>query len=417
MTPASSERSDEPGRAPAHNGWALAGIFWIMALSVLTIAQGLIVPIVTAMLLALIFSPVRRALGRMGLSSGISAAIILLTLLAIMGTLGYFVSDALKTSLAEAPHMIEEAGDKLKQLTGTVQPVMDASEQIEDMATREPATDTVTIREPGFMAGFTDRMPMIAGQIVICLTLTFFLIASGNLFYEKLVQVMPTLKDKRRALAVARAIENQLSVYLLTITLINMGLGIAIGMTMWALGMPDPLLFGLAAFLLNYIPYIGAMAGVGISFLVALVSFDSAPAAILPAACFWALTSFEGQFVTPVMVGRRLRLNAVVVFASFALWAWLWSFMGMLLATPMLLTMKVVSDHVPSMASFGKFLADRDDLSRSDRRILKFVFRRDVPLGKRQDAREAKEAEDAKANISALTLAQAGSGRAANLTA
>lgn len=388
-----------------------------MALIVLTIAQGLIVPIVTAMLLALIFSPVRRALGRMGLSSGISAAIILLTLLAIMGTLGYFVSDALKTSLAEAPHMIEEAGDKLKQLTGTVQPVMDASEQIEDMATREPATDTVTIREPGFMAGFTDRMPMIAGQIVICLTLTFFLIASGNLFYEKLVQVMPTLKDKRRALAVARAIENQLSVYLLTITLINMGLGIAIGMTMWALGMPDPLLFGLAAFLLNYIPYIGAMAGVGISFLVALVSFDSAPAAILPAACFWALTSFEGQFVTPVMVGRRLRLNAVVVFASFALWAWLWSFMGILLAAPMLLTMKVVSDHVPSMASFGKFLADRDDLSRSDRRILKFVFRRDMPLGKRQDAREAKEAEDAKANISALTLAQAGSGRAANLTA
>jgi predicted PurR-regulated permease PerM len=335
------------------------------------------------MMLALIFSPVRRAMDRFGFSSGVSAAIILLTLLGSIGTLGYFVSGALQDRLASAPHMIEEIGDKLNELTGSVQPVMDATEQIGHIAAKEPATDTVTIREPGFMAGFTDQMSVMAGQLVICLTLVFFLIASGDLFYEKLVQAMPTLKDKRRALAVARAIENQLSAYLLTITLINMGLGVAIGLAMRALGMPDPILFGLAGFLLNYIPYIGAMAGVGISFLVASVSFDSATAAVLPALVYWGLTSFEGQFVTPVMVGRRLQLNAVVVFVSFALWAWLCSFMGMLL------TMKVVSDHVPGMAGFGKFPADRDDLSGSDRRILKFIFGRDVPLSKRQEAREA----------------------------
>tara|TARA_R110002020_G_scaffold224599_1_gene434373 strand:- start:251164 stop:252399 length:1236 start_codon:yes stop_codon:yes gene_type:complete len=392
MTSQSSASTDEPKRAPATHGWALVGIFWIMALSTLTVAQGLIVPIVTAMMLALIFSPVRRLLGSIGIPSGVSAAIILLTLLGSVGTLGYFVSDAVRDRMAEAPHMFEDAGDKLKELTGTVQPVMDATAQIEHIASKEPAKDTVTIREPGFMAGFTDKMPIVTGQIIICLTLAFFLIASGDLFYEKLVQVMPTLKDKRRALAVARAIENQLSVYLLTITLINMGLGVAIGLAMWALGMPDPILFGLSAFLLNYIPYIGAMAGVGISFLVALVAFDSATAAIVPALVYWGLTSFEGQFVTPVMVGRRLRLNAVVVFVSFALWAWLWSFMGMLLSTPMLLTMKVVSDNVPGMASFGKFLADRDDLSRSDRRILKFIFRRDVPLAKRKLVKDAETA-------------------------
>lgn len=390
MNSQSSASTDDTKRAPTTHGWALVGIFWIMALSTLTVAQGLIVPIVTAMMLALIFSPVRRAMGSLGIPSGVSAALILLGLVGFIGILGYFVSDAARDRLADAPHMIEDAGNKLKELTGTVQPVMDATQQIEHMASKEPAQDTVTIREPGFMAGFTDKMPIITGQIIICLTLAFFLIASGDLFYEKLVQVMPTLKDKRRALAVARAIENQLSVYLLTITLINMGLGVAIGLSMWALGMPDPVLFGLAGFLLNYIPYIGAMAGVGISFVVALVTFDSASAAILPAVVFWGLTSFEGQFVTPVMVGRRLRLNAVVVFVSFALWAWLWSFMGMLLSTPMLLTMKVVSDNVPGMAGFGKFLADRDDLSRSDRRILKFIFRRDVPLAKRKAAKETK---------------------------
>ncbi|KCZ93873.1 AI-2E family transporter [Hyphomonas johnsonii] len=389
MTSGTSESpADAPPRGAA-SGWAIIGIFWIMALSILTIAQGLIVPIVSAMLIALIFSPVRRALARIGVPSGVSAALILFSLLALLGTLGYFVSGAAQDRLLDAPHMIEDVGDKLKELTGTVQPVMDATEQIEHIAVPEPASDTVTLREPGFMADFADTLPVMFGQIVICLTLAFFLIASGDLFYEKLVQMMPTLKDKRRALAVARAIENQLSTYLLTITLINMGLGLAIGLAMWGLGMPDPVLFGIAGFLLNYIPYIGAMAGAGISFLVALVTFDSATAAIVPALAYWALTSFEGQFVTPIMVGRRLKLNAVVVFVSFALWAWLWSFMGMLLSTPMLLTMKVVSDHVPGMHGFGKFLADRDELSRSDRRILKYIFRRDAPLSKRAASKAA----------------------------
>ncbi|MEQ8299955.1 MAG: AI-2E family transporter [Hyphomonas sp.] len=389
MTAPASATPDAIKPAPRSHSWALVGIFWIMALSVLTIAQGLIVPIITAMMLALIFSPVRRAMDGFGLPSGVSAAIILLTLVGVIGTLGYFVSGAVQDRLTDIPQMVQEVGDKLKELTGTVQPVMEATEQIQDITTQEPATNVVTVREPGFLANFTDNVAVMFGQVVICLTLAFFLIASGDLFYEKLVQVMPTLKDKRRALAVARTIENQLSAYLLTITVINFALGVAIGLTMWALGMPDPILFAIAGFLLNYIPYIGAMAGTGISFLVALVTFDSATAALVPAACYLALTSFEGQFVTPVMVGRRLKLNAVVVFVSFALWAWLWSFMGMLLSTPMLLTMKVVSDNVPGMAGFGKFLADRDDLSRSDRRILKFIFRRDVPLNKRRDAKSA----------------------------
>jgi hypothetical protein len=117
------------------------------------------------------------------------------------------------------------------------------------------------------------------------------------------------------------------------------------------------------------------------------------------------------------MVGRRLRLNAVVVFISFARWAWLRSFMGKLLATPMLLATKVVPNHVPSMASFGKFLADRDEISRSDRRILKYVFRRDVPLSKRPEAHETKDGGEEKANLPAPTLPDAGPGPKANLTA
>ena len=90
---------------------------------------------------------------------------------------------------------------------------------------------------------------------------------------------------------------------------------------------------------------------------------------------YWVLNTIEGQLLTPILVGKRLKLNAVVVFISFALWAWVWSFMGMLLSTPILLMAKVVSDNVEGLESFGKFLGDRDDLSSSDSRLMKFVFR------------------------------------------
>jgi hypothetical protein len=110
-------------------------------------------------------------------------------------------------------------------------------------------------------------------------------------------------------------------------------------------------------------------------FVTGLVVLESPFAAILPAFIYWLINTIEGQIATPILLGRRLRLNAVVVFISFAIWAWLWSFMGMLLATPILLSLKVISDHIPGMKGLGTFLAARDDMSSRDLRILKFVFR------------------------------------------
>jgi len=168
---------------------------------------------------------------------------------------------------------------------------------------------------------------------------------------------------------------------------------------MWALGLPHPELIAIAAFLLNYLPYIGTVGGMILTFIIGAVTYEDGLMALLPPLAYWFANSIEGQLVTPIMVGRRLRLNAVVVFTSFALWSWLWGIMGMFLATPLLLTLKVVSDRIPSLNTLGRFLGSRDPVSGSDRRIVRFMFgnppkRQERPLPSAEDADKAPAPEN-----------------------
>ncbi len=384
-TGASSDRKPEPP-VPMSN-WAVIGIFLIMAFGVLSVAQGLIIPLITALMLALIFSPVRRALGKLGIGPGLAAVLIFIASLSVLAAIVYAASGAVESRLNNAPQLVERAEFKIRELLGSVQPMLDATEKITQMAGEEEQ-ESVRIRQPGFFDLAARATPSVFGQIIITLTLAFFLIASGDLFYEKLVQVMPTIRDKRRALQIARDIEEQLSNYLFTISSINAGVAVLVAFTAWAFGLPDPLLFGIAAFLLNFIPYLGPAAGFLIMFVTGLVVFDSPFAALVPTFIYWAINTIEGQIATPILLGRRLQMNAVVVFMSFAVWAWLWSFMGMLLATPILLSLKVISDHVPGMHRLGTFLAARDDMSSRDQRILSFVFRKkEAPAPKVPEAK------------------------------
>ena len=371
-----------PGKPPdadlGPSNWALIGIFLIMAFGALSVAQGLFVPLVTALMLALVFSPVRRALGFLGIPPVFAASLIFIVGLGLLAALIYAASGTLAARIENAPELMERAEREVRQLLGSVQPVLDATEKISEM-TGDQAEEAVLIRQPGLMSLAAKATPAVFGEIIITLTLAFFLIASGDLFYEKLVQIMPTFKDKRRALQIARDIEEQLSNYLFTISVINAVVAVLVGLTAWAFGLPDPVLFGVAAFLLNFIPYLGPLAGFAIMFVTGLVVLDSPFAALAPTFIYWVINTLEGQIATPILLGRRLQMNAVVVFVSFAVWAWLWSFMGMLLATPILLSLKVISDHVPGMSRLGTFLAARDDMSTRDQRILSFVFRAKKP--------------------------------------
>lgn len=374
-------------------GWAIIGIFLILLFYFIADAREFLMPVMLALLLFFVFVPFRRFMERRGIGAATTATIVTLGMVISLAGIGWMVSGPAGQLMADAPRISQEIEQKLGELRGSFRQIEQAAEKIDELsaggAVVVPAADptadptapvsqingTVTVSpaapaasgteqvkvevkaEPSTLDNIMSLGPSAAGQVVFTLILLFFLISSGDLIYLKIVQSFDKLRDKRAAYMALREIEDSLGAYLGAITIINAGLGVAIGLAMWAWGMPSPLLFGLAGFLLNYIPYIGAIMGAVISALVALVALGGMWEAAMVAGTFLALTSIEGQFITPYFVSRRLQLNTIVVFITVALWAWLWSVLGMIVAVPVLVVLRVLADHIPGLEKFGNFLA------------------------------------------------------------
>jgi predicted PurR-regulated permease PerM len=189
--------------------------------------------------------------------------------------------------------------------------------------------------------------------------LLYFMLASGDLVLRKTVRVLPRLQDKKRAVDIFRQAERDISTYLVTITLVNITLGAVTAAAMYLLGMPNPVLWGVLAAVLNYVPYLGPLTTFGVIALVSLLTFDQLSEAILPPLVFLGLTSLEGQVLTPLFLGRRLTLNPVAVFLALLIWGWLWGIPGILLAVPLLATFKIFCDNIEPLAPIGEFLDRR----------------------------------------------------------
>jgi predicted PurR-regulated permease PerM len=352
----------EPIPTYAAPSWAAVGIFLLLLLAGLTYSREFLMPVVLAFLLALVFTPVRRFLNRRGVPSWVSAALVVGALLAAVVAGGYLLSGPVSDWVTRAPSIFGELQAKVRGLTATVAQV---SNQVDKMTNgaggNSQQAPEVVVKQTGVAASVAWLAPLFVAQIVFVLVLLFFLLSSGDMIYEKIVHVLPTLSDKKRAIRIARDIEQKLSTYLFTITMINIGLGTAVGILMWAIGMPNPLLFGVAAFALNYIPYAGPATGIVFSTVVGLISGDGLTMGVLAGGGYLLIATIEGQLITPYFVGRQLRLNTVIVFLSIALWAWLWSVVGMIVATPLLVAIRTFCEYIPSLEPLGTFLSARGE--------------------------------------------------------
>jgi predicted PurR-regulated permease PerM len=364
----------EPVREPAQEQKAmrvlvvdgtLKGFLIAACLILLTAAiffgRDFLMPVSLAFLLALVLSPVVRVLARRGVPEALTAVMVVLCVIGAVGTASYSLSGPVVQWVNDAPRIGRELGAKIAVLRRPMDAVADASRQVEEMTTEDdPSVQRVVLNEPGLLSRAATGVPNIIAQIGLTLVLLLFLLASGDMFYEKLVKSLPTLSDKKRGLRIARTIEREVSRYLFTITLINCALGAAVAAGMFAIGMPNPILWGVAAAMLNFIPYVGAMIGIALVAVVGLVSFDTVGAAMLAPLIYLACNLIEGQIVTPMVVGRRLEMNPVAIFLAIAFWGWLWGIPGALIAVPILVTAKVFADHVEGMGPLGEFLGARD---------------------------------------------------------
>ncbi len=215
----------------------------------------------------------------------------------------------------------------------------------------------MSIQSPGILTSAVTGAASLLSTVAVTLVLALFLLASGDMFYVKLVDAFPKFGDKKRALRIVYGIEHSISRYLLSVTTINAGLGLVVGVAMWLTGMPQPIVWGTVAFLFNFLPYIGPAVGVGLSAAVAIVTFPSVPQALLVPALFLGATVLEGQFVTPILLGRRMELNTVAVFVTLVFWGWLWGIAGALMAMPFLVCLKVICDNIAPLRTLSIFLS------------------------------------------------------------
>jgi len=187
--------------------------------------------------------------------------------------------------------------------------------------------------------------------------LVYLLLASGDLFLQKLVRVMPTLSDKKRAVEVSHEIQQNISNYLFSVSLINIGLGIVVSGGLYFMGVPNAAMWGMLVAVLNFVPYFGPVAGVILLATVGLLTFDTLWQGLLPPAWYLVLHLLEANLITPVLLGRRFTLNPVVIFISLIFWIWLWGVPGALLSVPILVSIKAVCDRVPAMSPVSELLS------------------------------------------------------------
>lgn len=341
---------------------AIIGIFLILAVGLIYVAKEFFLPVSLAFLLALVLSPIVRGLRRRGIPEALSALLLVIVVMFALGVSVYGLSGPLTKWVQDAPSIASEIQGRFASLRGPIQKVIEASGQVEQMTKQQDVSaQKVVVEEPGLLTRAATGLPSVATQIGVTCILLLFLLASGDMFYEKLVKSLPTFGDKIRGVKIARDVEREISRYLLTVTLINAGLGVAVTLAMYATGLPNPGLWGMMAALFNFIPYIGAFTGLALVTVASIVSFDTISAAVWPPLAFATITLIEGQFLSPLLVGRRLELNVVAVFVAVAFWSWVWGLMGAFMAVPMLVTVKVFADHVDGLGALSEFLAARDD--------------------------------------------------------
>jgi predicted PurR-regulated permease PerM len=336
----------------------LGGLFALGVFAVLYVASAIILPVVLAFVLNLLLQPAVRLLGRLHFPRAVGA---LLTVLLVIGVLVGFVA-ALSVPAAtwaeRLPEGIPRLEAHLQVIRGPIEALQKVIQQAEQAADAPPGRGSiVSVRRDLGITGalFAGTRSVLDGLFTTVLVL-YFLLVGGDIFLRRIVEILPTFSNKRQAVDISQQIQEDISGYLVTITAMNAAVGVTTAAAMYLCGLGDPLLWGTTAFLLNYIPILGPLFGVGIFVLVGMLSFESLWWALLPPALYFGIHLVEGEALTPMLLARRFTLNPVLIILSLIFWFWMWGVIGAILAVPMLAILKIISDRLRPLKALGHFL-------------------------------------------------------------
>ncbi len=336
---------------------ALTGLFVLAVFYTIYFMRSILLPIVLALLISYLLRPIVRGLAQIKIPLPVSAALLLI---GFFGLIGYGISVlAVPTAewLEKAPTGFAELQRKLLPVKKSVAQVTQATGEIEKLASTNAQTKGVELKRRPIAEVLFMRTPEFIASAVLSLILLYFLLVYDQAFIAKLVKLLPTLSDKKAAVGIAHDIEAQISRYLFTVTAINVCLGVAVGTAVGLLGLRNPVMWGVMAALLNFVPYLGALTGIICMTIGAALSFDSLGYAFVFPAVYLSFGVLEGSFITPWIMGRSLTLNPVIILLSLTFWGWMWGIVGIILAVPILAAFKILCAHIKPMEPLAEFLS------------------------------------------------------------
>ena len=325
---------------------AIYALLLLAVLAALAEAKAVVLPLATAFLLSFLFRPVVRRAEALRVPAPLVAALLVLILGVGLGFSVYALKDPATDWLREAPYSLKQLEYRIEELRKPIADMKAASDALEDLRGGDAQADKeVVVKEQALDEIVVIETSSALMSVFTTLVVLFFILGWGQRLFRNLVSVIPQFGDRREAVNLVRDIERSITRYLTTITLINVVLGLVVAAAMYLLGMPNALLWGVVAGLLNYVPYLGPAVTALILAFASALTFPSLSEAMLIPGVFLLITAIEGNFITPYAVGSQLTLNPLLIFLSLILWFWMWGFIGALLTVPILVCIKAVLAH------------------------------------------------------------------------
>ena len=368
-------QSDQPAiRLPTDiRSAALTVLAGLAIVLVLQYAQAMIIPIVLGVLISYALEPMVAWFERRRIPRALSAAVILVTLVASGGWLLYSLrsqASAIVEQLPTAAKRLRQSMERDRPSAATaIQQVQKAATELEKAATAAPPpppsgvqrvqVETAPINVGDYVMWGSLGLVAAVGQLVLILFLVYFMLASGDLYRRKLVKIIgTTFSEKKVTVQILQEIDRQIEMFLLVQVFTSTVVAVATWLAFTALGVEQAAVWGLMAGIFNSIPYFGPVLVTGGTSVVAFLQFGNLRMALIVGGVALLITSLEGFLLTPWLTSRAARMNAVAIFVGLLFWGWVWNAWGMLLAVPLLMVIKAVCDHVDEFKGVGELLGD-----------------------------------------------------------
>lgn len=337
-------------------------------------AREFFIPVVFAILLEAIFRPVVRALEKIHVPTTAGAAAVVLGLIVLFAVVGFAISGPAQNWIEQLPGQFATARGKVEKLRKPLERLFRVASELEH-ATQvptsapsgspdgiSPAATAAPAPAPAAGGGMVARLVggtfQILASILEILLLLFLLLASGDLFMQKLVKIIPLWSDKKAAVQIVSESQSSVIGYILINAIIMACQGVVVTLVLWPLGMPSPWIWGILTFLLELIPYLGAATMIILLTIASFATFNGVGHALLIPASYAVITVVQSSVISPIVYGKRLRLNPVAVFVGVLFWWFLWGVPGAYLAVPIIATTKILADRSESFKALGEFLGE-----------------------------------------------------------